>query len=111
LNLLLKITELVDKDVEANSKPLSMLGVFIPLLPLIIFTDGPPLDSHPVGAGLAFAAAMAWLGFVVWRMFLNTQKELKPYYRTLGPIRFWALMAGTMAAILIIAAVLTWLEG
>ena len=110
MDVLAKITELVDKDVATNTKPISMLGIFLPLLPFAFFTDGPPLDSHPVLGALALFAAMGWFGFVMSRYFRHMKKEFVPSYRKLGPVRFWALIVGTLLAILLIAAFLTWLE-
>ena len=111
MNLLLKITELVDKDVAENSKPISIVAIAIPWLPFMLFVEGAPMDSHPVLAGLALGVSIAWLLFIMSRVVRHTKKELKPHYKLLGPIRFWALMAGTLVAIFLIAALLTWLEG
>jgi len=58
MKLLRKITELVDKDVAANSKPISMIGAAIPFLPFMVFVDGAPADSYPVLSGTAFAASV-----------------------------------------------------
>ena len=110
MNLLIKITELVDKDIAENSKPISLVGIIIPWLPFIIFVEGAPIDSHPILSGLALGVSMAWLLFVMSRFVRYTKNELAPYHKSLGPIRFWALMAGTLLAIGIIAAVLTWLQ-
>jgi hypothetical protein len=44
------------------------------------------------------------------RVVRHTKRELEPYHKSLGPMRFWALMAGTLVAIGVIAAVLTWLS-
>ncbi len=110
MNLLLKITELVDKDIAANSKPISLIGIAIPWLPFLLFVEGAPMDSHPVLAGLALGISLAWLAFVMSRVVRYTTNELAPYHESLGPMRFWALMAGTLVAIGAIAAVLMWLD-
>jgi hypothetical protein len=39
LNLMIKITEFVDKDVAENSKPVSMIGIVIPWLPFMFFVE------------------------------------------------------------------------
>jgi hypothetical protein len=59
---------------------------------------------------LALATSIAWGLFVLSRVFRHTGKELAPYHKALGPTRFLALMAGTVGAIAIIAAVLSWLS-
>jgi len=110
LNLLLKITELVDKDIAENSRPISWIGISVPWLPFVFFVDGAPADSHPVLSGLALGISLGWALFVMWRLVRYTKEGLQPSYEQLGPARFWALMAGTLAAILLIAAVLMWLE-
>ena len=107
---MIKITELVDRDIAANSKPISIVAIAIPWLPFVLFVEGAPMDSHPVLAGLALGISLAWLAFVMWRVVRYTTNELEPYHKSLGPTRFWALMGGTFLAIGIIAAVLTWLE-
>lgn len=94
MNLLLKITELVDKDVAANNKPLSLLGMVIPMLPIMLISDGPPLESQPVLGAVALSASIGWGAFVGWRVFRHTKKELIPYHKSLGATRFWVLMGG-----------------
>ena len=37
LKMLRRITELVDRDVAANPKPISMIGVVIPFIPFTIY--------------------------------------------------------------------------
>ena len=107
---MIKITELVDKDIAANSKPLSVIFIAIPWLPFMLFVEGAPMDSHPVLAGVALGISLAWLAFVMWRLVRYTTNELAPYHKSLGPGRFWAILAGTFLAIGLIAAVLTWLD-
>ena len=110
MNLLLKITELVDKDIAENSKPISLIGAIIPWVPFMFFVEGAPMDTHPTAAAMALGVSIGWLLFVLWRLARYTRNELAPYHKSLGPSRFWALMAGTMVAIGLIAALLTWLE-
>ena len=110
LKLLGKITELVDKDIASNSKPISVIVAFVPWVPFLIFVEGAPADSYPILSGLAFAASIGWLLFVLWRLFRHMKKELAPHHKSLGSARFWALMGGTLVAILAIGAVLTWLQ-
>ena len=110
MNLLLKVTELVDKDIAENSKPISLIVLIIPWLPFMFFVEGPPADTHPVLSGIALAASTGWLLFVLSRVYRYTKRELAPHHKSLGPTRFWTLMAGTLVAILLIAAVLMWLE-
>ena len=108
MNLLLKITELVDKDVAANNKPLSLLGMVIPMLPIILLSDGPPLESQPVFGAIALAASIGWGAFVGWRVFRPAKKELMPYHQSLGTTRFWTLVGGTIILIFGLAALAGW---
>lgn len=110
MKLLGKVTELVDKDIASNFKPISVIVAFLPWVPFMIFVEGAPADSYPILSGLAFAASIGWLLFILWRLFRHMRKELAPHHKSLGSARFWALMAGTLAAIFIIAVFLTWLE-
>lgn len=102
MRLLHKITELVDRDVAANSKPLSIILVAIPILPFIFFVDGPPAERYPILAGLALATSMLWLAFVIWRVLRHARIGLEGHGYVIGSARFWRLIAGT---ILIIAAI------
>ena len=111
MNWRLKITELVDKDIAENSKPISLLGILVPWLPFLFFAQGAPIDRYPILSGVALGLSIGWLVFVAYRFIRYTKKELAPYHRSMGPARFWALMAGTLLAILLIAAALAWLEG
>jgi hypothetical protein len=77
---------------------------------LHVLRRGTPIDTHPVLSGLALGISLAWLLFVMSRVVRHTKRELEPYHKSLGPMRFWALMAGTLVAIGVIAAVLTWLS-
>ena len=110
VKLLRKITELVDKDVAANSKPISLLGMAIPFLPFIIFVEGAPADSYPMLGGLAFAASIGWVLFVMWRALRHTRAELEGYGYVIGSARFWRLVIGTLLLIALVTAALMWFE-
>ncbi len=108
--MLHRITELVDRDVAANSKPISMIGAVIPFLPFMIFVDGAPIDKYPVLGGLAFAASIGWLLFVFWRMLRHSRTQLESYGYVIGSFRFWRLMIGTILLIALITALVMWIE-
>lgn len=108
--MLRRITELVDRDVEANSKPISMIGAVIPFIPFMIFVDGAPLDSHPVLGGFAFAASICWLLFVMWRVLRHSRVKLEGYGYVIGSFRFWRLIIATGLLISLVAAVIMWFE-
>ena len=110
MRLLRNITELVDKDVAANSKPISIVGVVIPFVPFMIFVDGAPADSYPLLAGLALASSICWGLFVMWRYLRHLQLELAGPRKVLGSVRFWLLMVGTVLFILLLAAGDIWLS-
>lgn len=57
MNLLVKITELVDQDIAGNHKLISMMGIIVPWLPFIFFVKGSPSETHPFLAGLALGAS------------------------------------------------------
>ena len=109
MSLWSKITELVDRDVARN-RPISLMGVIVPWIPFMLFVKGPPIDTHPVLAELALGASFGWLLFVVFRMARYTRKQLEPSYKSLGAVRFWMMMAGTVVVIGLIAAVLMWVQ-
>lgn len=110
MNLFRKATKLVDKDVAANSKPISLVGMVVPFLPFMIFVDGAPADNYPVLGGLAFATSVGWGLFVLWRVLLHLKIELKSYSKNLGSFRAWALGVGTVLFILLAAAADMWLS-
>lgn len=110
MRLFRKITELVDKDVASNSKPISIIGIAIPFVPFMIFVDGAPADSYPVLAGLALAASTCWGLFVMWRYLRHLQVELAGTRETLGSVKFWLLVVGTVVFILLLAAGDMWLS-
>ncbi len=108
--MLRKITELVDRDVASNSKPISMVGAVIPFVPFMIFVDGAPIDRYPVLGGLAFATSVIWLLFVFWRMLRHTRAQLEGYGYVTGSVRFWRLIIGTVLLISLITALIMWFE-
>jgi hypothetical protein len=108
--MLRRITELVDRDVAANSKPISMIGAVVPFIPFMIFVDGAPLDSHPVLGGLAFAASVCWLLFVMWRALRHSRAKLDGYGYVIGSLRFWRLIIGTGLLISLVTAAIMWFE-
>jgi hypothetical protein len=108
--LLRKITELVDRDVAANSKPISMVGAAIPFVPFMLFVDGAPADRHPVLGGLAFGASLCWLAFVFWRMLRHTRTQLEGYGYVVGSARFWRLMIGTVLLVAAATAAVMWVQ-
>ena len=108
--LLRKITELVDKDVAANSKPISILGAVIPFVPFMIFVDGAPADRCPVLAGSALAASLCCLAFVMWRALRHLGAELQGYGYVIGSPRFWRLIIGTTLLIALATAALMWFQ-
>lgn len=110
VELLRKITELVDKDVAANSKPISIIGMIVPFVPFIIFVDGAPADSYPILGGLALALSLSWGAFVMWRVLRYTRIELQGLGYVMGSARFWRLLIGTLLLIALVAAALMWFE-
>ncbi|MDT9597334.1 hypothetical protein [Sphingosinicella rhizophila] len=104
MRLILKITALVDKDVAANSKPLSLIGVIIPFVPFMIFVDGPPTDTFPVLGEVAFAVSISWGLFVMWRVLRHMQAEFEVYEKALGSGRAWMILGGTLVALLVLSA-------
>lgn len=110
VRLLRKITELVDKDVAANGKPLSIIGVAIPFLPFMLFVDGAPADRYPLLAALAIGASFCWLAFVTWRMLRHLRAKLDGYGYVAGSARFWRLVVGTTALVAVATAVVMWLQ-
>ena len=110
MTLLHKITELVDRDVATNSKPISIIGAAIPFVPFMIFVDGAPIDRYPLLAGLALGASFSWLAFVMWRALRHTRAELEGYGYVFGSARFWRLMVGTASLIAVVTAALMWLQ-
>ena len=110
MRLLRKITDLVDKDVAAHSKPLSMFVAVIPCLPFMAYVDGAPFDGHPAFAGLALATSFCWLAFVMWRILRHTRSKLEGFGYVVGSARFWRLILGTICLVAAVAAVLMWLE-
>ena len=108
--MLRKITELVDRDVAANSRPISMIAAAIPFVPFMIFVDGAPADHYPVLGGLALGASFCWLAFVMWRVFRHTRTELEGYGYVAGSARFWRLMIGTVLLIAAATAALMWAQ-
>lgn len=110
MRLLRKIIELVDKDVAQNSQPISVIGMGVPFLPFMIFVDGAPADTYPMLAGLALAASFGWGLFVMWRYLRHLQLQLTGPRKTLGSVRFWLLIFGTVLFILLLAAGYVWLS-
>ena len=72
-----KIAELVDKDVASNWKPVSLLGMFVPFLPFMLFSDGAPAQSHPILGGMALAAGASWGLFVTCRAARHMRSEAR----------------------------------
>lgn len=110
MKLLRKVTELVDKDVAANSKPLSIIGMMIPFVPFMILVDGAPADSYPAQAALALSVSICWGVFVTWRYLRHLRMEVTGTPTALGSLRFWLLVAGTVLFILLLAAGNIWLS-
>ena len=108
--LLRRITELVDKDVASNPRPISILGVIIPFVPFIIFVDGAPADSHPELFALALTVSISWGLFVAWRYLRHLQVELAGPRKILGTGKFWLLMGGTIMFVLLLAGGQIWLS-
>lgn len=104
------ITELVDKDVAANSKPISIIGILLPFVPFMIFVDGAPANSYPVLAGLALAVSISWLSFVTWRYVRHLRMKLAGTRKSLGTFRFWVLVSGTVLFIMLFAMGGIWLS-
>ena len=105
-----KITELVDKDVAANSKPISLIGMAIPFVPFMIFVDGAPADSFPVLGGLALALSLGWGAFIMWRVLRHTGADLEGYGYVIGSARFWRLIIVTLLLIMLVTVALMWFE-
>jgi hypothetical protein len=101
---------LVDKDVAANSKPLSIIGMIIPFVPFMLFADGPPMERYPVLSGLALATSIGWGLFVMWRLMRHLKSELTPHYKTLGVVRTWSIGLGTILFIFLFVAGRIWLS-
>lgn len=110
MRLLRKITELVDKDVAANSKPISIIGIALPVVPFMIFVEGAPVDRYPVLAGLAFTASICWGLFVMWRYIRHARVKLRAARNTVGAGTTWVVIVGTVLFILLIAAGDIWLS-
>ena len=109
--MLRRIIELVDKDVAANPKPISMIGAVIPFLPFMMFVEGAPIDTYPVLGGFAFAASITWLLFVFWRMFRHSKTQFENYGYVIGSFRFWRLIIGTLLLIALITVLIMWIRG
>lgn len=103
MRLLKFITDIVDRDVAANSKPISVIGMLVPFLPFMMFVDGAPADTYPKLGALAFAASLSWGAFVLWRLFRHLRPQLAAFKTLLGAPRFWTLLLGTVFFILFIA--------
>ena len=110
MTVLRKITEMVDRDVAANSKPISMIGAALPFVPFMIFVDGAPADRYPILSGLALGLSLSWLVFVMWRMLRRTRTDLEGHGYKAGSARFWRLIFGTILIIVVATAGLTWLR-
>lgn len=108
--MLRKITEFVDRDVAANSRPISMIGAAIPFVPFMMFVDGAPFDKYPVLGGLALAVSVAWVLFVLWRGFRHVRAKLEGDGYVIGSFRFWRLIIGTVLLLSLITVVIMWLE-
>ncbi len=111
MNLLRQLTDLVDRDVAANSKPLSLLGMIVPMLPFMLFVDGAPADRFPVLTSLAFAAGVAWALFVMWRVIRHMNGEMAKSGYEPGSAHYWKMLLGVIGAILIAALILMKFEG
>jgi hypothetical protein len=101
---------LVDRDVAANYKPISLIGMIIPFLPFIIFVDGAPADSYPLLGAFALALSLGWGSFVMWRLLRQTRTKLEGYGYVIGSARFWRLIIGTLLLIALVSAILMWFE-
>lgn len=108
--LVRKITEWVDRDIAANSKPISILGAAVPFLPFMVLVDGAPMDSYPLLGGLALSISICWLLFVFWRFLRHLKVRLAGAREALGSLRFWLLATGTVLLILLWAAASMWLS-
>ncbi|WP_411341853.1 hypothetical protein V6U71_08635 [Sphingopyxis sp. J-6] len=104
MSLFRRVLNLVDKDVAANSKPISLAGMIIPFLPFMLFTDGPPIKNYPVLSGLALTTSVGWGLFVLWRLLRHLKGELRPHYEAYGAARIWSIMVGTIIFILLLVA-------
>lgn len=104
------IVNLVDKDVAANSKPISLAGVIVPFVPFMVFVDGAPMDSYPILGGLALSISIGWGLFVMWRLLRHLNVEFRQHRKKLGTIRAWSIVIGSILFILLWAAGLTWLS-
>ncbi|MHA3793598.1 hypothetical protein [Sphingomonas sp. YL-JM2C] len=109
MSLLRKITELVDKDVAANSKPLSIIGIAIPFVPFMIFVDGSPADRYPLLSALALAAGCGWGLFVMWRYARHLRTKLSQSRKAIGSKNTWLVMIATVIFILLVATGNIWL--
>ena len=101
MKLLRLITELVDKDIAANSKPISLIGIAVPFLPFMIFVDGAPADKYPVLGGLALAASFGWGLFVMSRLVRHLSLQRKGNGKSFGLLRSSLLMLGTILFIIV----------
>jgi hypothetical protein len=101
MKLLRFITELVDKDVAANSKPISIIGMAVPFVPFMLFVKGAPADQYPVLAGLALAASFAWGAFVMWRAVRHLSLQRRGNGKPFGMRRSSLLVFGTIVFILV----------
>jgi len=110
ITVLRKICELVDRDIAANSKPISIIGVAVPFLPFMAFVKGAPADRYPVLAGLALGVSFSWLAFVLWRMLRHTKAKLEGYGYRVGSARFWWLVVVTLLLVSAATAVVMWVK-
>ncbi len=104
------IVNLVDRDVAANSRPISLAGMIVPFLPFMLFVDGAPMDNYPRLGALALAMSIGWGLFVMWRLLRHVTGELGQHRKALGTARTWAMVIGTILFILLWAASEVWLS-
>ena len=110
MSLLRRITDLVDKDVAANSRPVSMIAAAIPFLPFMIFVDGAPVDHYPLLSLLALAVSFCWVAFVIWRALRHARRELEGFGYLAGSARFWRLVIGTISLVAGVIAAVMWVQ-
>jgi hypothetical protein len=111
MNLLRSITDLVDKDIAANSpRPLSLIGMAVPFLPFMFFVRGAPADQYPILSALALATSFAWGAFVIWRGVCHLSRQRRGNGKPFGLGRSYVIVIGTIVFILVWATGDSWLS-